>query len=66
MALAMAHDPNSPNEKPTDHWRQLARKAIADAQQTTDPHVERVLLDLAEEYLATAEKIEHERSKKAG
>lgn len=62
----MAHDPNRSNEKSADHWRQLAQKAIADAQQAVDPHVERVLLALADEYLAAAEKIEDERSKRAG
>jgi hypothetical protein len=66
MTVAMAHDPNLPNETPADHWRQLAQKAITEAQQTVDPHVERVLRALADEYLATAEKIENERSKKVG
>lgn len=55
--------PKGANEKSADHWRPLAQKAIDDAQRTVDPHVERVLLALADEYLANAEKIEQERSK---
>ena len=58
VAMTMAHEPYHPNEKPADHWRQLAQKALTEAQQTMDPRVERALRAIATEYLATAEELE--------
>jgi len=59
----MADDPENADARTAEHWRQLAERALQDAQFATDAQLKRVLVNIANEYFTLAQKAkERERS----
>jgi len=54
----MTDDPQHADARTAEHWRQLAERALQDAQFATDAQLKRVLVNIANQYLTLAQKAE--------
>jgi hypothetical protein len=58
-------DPDADNPRSASFWRGLARRAMNEAECSLDPQVKEVLLNIADEYLDLADRIEEQERRKS-